>query len=282
MAKNEITIQPNKGWLYLDWQGIIQYRDLMFLLVRRDFLAKYVQTILGPLWFIIQPLATTLVFTVIFGNVARIPTDGMPPLLFYLTGLLAWNYFASCFGATAGTLTGNAHLFSKVYFPRLIIPFSAIISNLFTLLVQLITLLGFLFYYKYFTLAAASIRPNLFILVLPLLIVQIAVLGMGFGLWMAALTAKYRDLSQMSGFLIQLWMYATPIIYPISLIPKKWDFLVAINPMAPIVELFRYAFLGVGFVSPAYLLFSVAISIFVLFTGIFIFNKTERTFVDII
>lgn len=276
----EIIIQPNRSWFHIDWQGLSHYRDLLFLLVRRDFVSKYKQTILGPAWFIIQPLLTTLVFTIIFGKVAKIPTDGMPPILFYLCGLLIWRYFASCLTTTSTSFTANANLFGKVYFPRLIMPLSVVISNLFAFAIQLVTFLAFLFYFKYFTVAGINIKPNLCILALPLLLLQTAAISLGVGLWLSALTAKYRDFQFLMGFLVQLWMYATPVIYPMSIVPEKWKPILALNPMAPIVELYRYAFLGTGITNLSYLIISTTTTIFVLFTGILIFNKTERTFID--
>ena len=276
----EITIQPNRNWFHIDWQGLLHYRDLLFLLVRRDFVSKYKQTILGPAWFVIQPLLTALVFTVIFGKVAKIPTDGLPPMLFYLCGLLSWRYFAACLNATSFTFITNANLFGKVYFPRLIVPLSTIISNLLAFAIQLVMFLGFYFYFKCFTSASVNIKPNLFIFFLPLLLLQTAAISLGVGLWMSALTAKYRDLQFLMGFLTQLWMYATPVIYPISVIPEKWRFLIALNPMSPIVESFKYAFFGTGTISLNYLLISIFITIITLLTGILVFNRTERTFID--
>lgn len=276
----EIIIQPNRSWFYIDWREFLHYRDLLFLLVRRDFVSKYKQTILGPTWYVIQPLLMTLVFTIIFGKVAKIPTDGLPPMLFYLCGLLAWRYFASCLSATSTSFTANAGLFGKVYFPRLIVPLSVIISNLFAFAIQLVTFLCFLLYFKYFTPTSANIKPNLFIFALPLLLLQIAAISLGVGLWLSALTAKYRDFQFLMGFLVQLWMYATPVIYPMSMVPEKWKPILFLNPMAPIVELYRYAFLGAGTINPNYLIISTSISIFTLLTGILIFNKTERTFID--
>lgn len=276
----EIVIQPNRSWFYIDWQGLWHYRDLLFFLVKRDFISYYKQTILGPLWFIIQPLLMTLVFTVIFGKIAKIPTDGLPPMLFYLCGLLVWRYFASCLNTTSNTFEANAHLFGKVYFPRLIVPLSVIISNLLAFAIQLVTFLGFYFYFKYFTPAGMSFKPNLVIFVLPLLLLQTAAISLGVGLWMSALTAKYRDLRFLMGFLVQLWMYATPVIYPMSIIPEKWRPLAAINPMAAIVELYRYAFFGVGSLNFNYLLISAVTTVFVLLSGVLIFNRAERTFID--
>lgn len=278
--KVETIIQPNRSWWYIDWQGLLHYRDLLFLLVRRDFVSKYKQTILGPLWFIIQPVLMAVVFTVIFGNFAKIPTDGTPPMLFYLCGLLAWTYFANCFTGTSNSFLANAGIFGKVYFPRLIPPLSVTISNLLAFGIQLGTFLGFYTYFKYFTLAGATFQPNLFLIVLPLLLLQTAVFSLGVGLWLSALTAKYRDFAFLTGFIVQVWMYATPVIYPISLIPEKWRLLVMINPMAPIVESYKYAFLGAGTLNLGYLLISAVITVIVLLTGILIFNKVERTFID--
>lgn len=276
----EVIIKPNRSWFYIDWQGLLHYRDLLYFLVRREFIAKYKQTILGPAWFVIQPLLMTLVFTVIFGKVAKIPTDGMPHILFYLCGLLAWRYFARCLTTTSTTFVTNAHLFGKVYFPRLVVPLSVIISNLFAFAIQLVTFLGFYLYFKFFTQAGAIIQTNLFILLLPLFLLQTAALSLGICLWFSALTAKYRDLQFLIGFLTQLWMYATPVIYPMSVIPEKWRFIIAINPMAPIVESFRYGFLGAGTIDFNYIITSIAITVFLLFSGILIFNRTERTFID--
>ena len=222
----------------------------------------------------------TLVFTIIFGKVAKIPTDGLPPALFYLCGLLVWRYFADCLTTTSTSFTANANLFGKVYFPRLIVPLSVVISNLFAFAIQLVTFLGFLFYFKYFTAAGINIKPNLCIFALPLLLLQTAAVSLGIGLWLSALTAKYRDFQFLMGFLVQLWMYATPVIYPMSMVPEKWKPIFALNPMAPIVELYRYAFLGTGITNPSYLMISITTTIFVLLTGILIFNKTERTFID--
>ncbi len=276
----EIIIKPNRSWFYIDWQGLLHYKDLLLLLVKRDFVVRYKQTILGPLWFIIQPLLMTLVFTVIFGTVAKLPTDGVPPMLFYLCGLLAWTYFANCLTTTSTSFVDNAYLFGKVYFPRIVVPLSVIISNLFAFAIQLATFLAFFVYFKYFTAAGVLIQPNLFILLLPLILIQTAFLALGFGLWLSALTAKYRDLTFLMGFLIQMWMYATPIIYPVSMIPKEWQYIAFLNPMASIVESWKYAFFGTGVVELNYLLISAAVTVFVLLTGIFVFNRAERTFID--
>lgn len=276
----EVVIEPHKGWVRIPWRDLIEYRDLLFLLVRRDFVAQYKQTVLGPFWFVIQPLLTTIVFTVIFGMVAKIPTDGIPPMLFYLCGMLAWGYFAGCLGGTSGTFTSNAAIFGKVYFPRLIIPLSVIVSRLISFAVQLVTFLAFLVYFKFFTAAGAALHPGAGVLLLPWLLVQSAAIGLGVGLWISALTAKYRDFAFLAGFLTQLWMYATPVIYPISTIPERWRFVLALNPMAGVVDAYRCVFFGNGSVNIPFLLISALIAGILLITGILAFSKTERTFID--
>jgi lipopolysaccharide transport system permease protein len=275
----ELIIQPSKGLLRIDWQGMKHYRDLLFLLVRRDFLAQYKQTILGPLWFIIQPLLTTVVFTVIFGSVAKIPTDGMPPMLFYLCGMCVWSYFAACFGVISNTFIINADLFGKVYFPRIILPVSVVISKLIAFGIQFVT---FLIFWGYFILSGAPIHVTFWIWSLPLLLLISAGLGLGVGLWICALTTKYRDMAHLATFLTQLWMYATPVVYPVSQIPDRWLWLAALNPMTGIVEAFRKAFLGAGDASLYLLGMSALITLLVLLTGLILFSRAEKTFVDTI
>jgi len=276
----EVIIQPNRSWFYVDWKGLLHYSDLLFLLVRRDFVARYKQTILGPLWFIIQPIFTTVVFTIVFAKVAKISTDELPPMLFYLCALVPWGYFSGSLEATSKSLLANAGLFNKVYFPRLIIPLSIVVSNLIALAIQLATFLGFYFYYKFLTPAGSTINPNLLIFVLPLFLLQTAAVALGFGLWVSALTVKYRDFQNLMAFIIPLWMYATPIIYPTSTVPEKWRVFLALNPMAGIVDSFRYAFFGSGYINVSHILISVAGTVLVLVSGMLIFNKVERTFVD--
>jgi len=281
MIKEHITIiKPNKSWLYINWKELFQYRDLLFLLVRRDFVARYKQTILGPLWFILQPLATTIVFTVIFNKVANISTDTLPPMLFYLSGIIMWKYFSDCLGRTSTSLTANAGIFGKVYFPRLIVPFSALISNLFGFFIQWVTFLGFVIFFNYFTSVGTSIQPNYFILFTPFYLLHAAGIGLGVGLWLSALTAKYKDFTYLMGFFTQLWMYGSPIIYPISLVSDKWKPFVMLNPIAPIIELFRYSYLGQGTLHLPYLLISLAVTFVLLVSGVLVFNKSERTFID--
>jgi len=279
-ADYELIIRPTRGWLRLDLAGLWRYRDLLFLLVHRDFVARYKQTVLGPAWFILQPLIVTIVFTVVFGHVARIPTDGLPPMLFYLTGLLGWTYFAQTFQSTAGTLIANASLLGKVYFPRLVVPLSAVLSNFFAFTLQLATLIGVWLYFKIFTSAGAVLGLSLSIALLPLLIVQIAALSLGAGLWLAALTVKYRDFTHLTPLLIQIWMYATPVIYPLSAISAKWRWLAVLNPMTVPTEAIKRMFLGQGTVVGADVAVSIGLTVFLLLSGVLVFNRVEKTFVD--
>ena len=279
-ADYELVIRPSRGWLHLNLGELWRYRDLLFLLVHRDFVAKFKQTVLGPTWFILQPLLTTLVFTVIFGKVAKIPTDGLPPVLFYLAGLLGWSYFAQTFQSISGTLVNNAGLFGKVYFPRLVVPLSAVISNLLAFALQLATFLCFWTYFKFFSTAGASFSFSGAIVGVPLVVLQIAALSLGVGLWLSALTAKYRDFTYLSGFIIQIWMYATPVIYPLSQIPEGWRWVAVLNPMTMPVELIKYMMLGQGTVRLSYLVASLVMTVVLLLSGVFVFNKIEKTFID--
>jgi lipopolysaccharide transport system permease protein len=276
----ELVIRPTRGWFTLNLSEVWRYRDLLTLLVHRDFVARYKQTILGPAWFVLQPLLTTVVFSVIFGEIAKIPTDDLPPVLFYLAGLLGWNYFAQTFQSTSGTLVANAGLFGKVYFPRLVVPLSAAISNLFAFALQLATLLVVWMYFKLFTDAGGLFGFSVGIVWFPFVLLQLVALSLGVGLWLSALTAKYRDFSFLSGFIIQIWMYTTPVIYPLSQIPEKWRWIARLNPMATPIEAVRIMFLGRGTIIMAYLALSVGVTILLLLSGVFIFNKVEKTFVD--
>jgi lipopolysaccharide transport system permease protein len=279
-ADYEIVIKPTKGWFKLNLADVWRYRDLLGLLVHRDFVAKYKQTVLGPLWFIIQPLLMTVVFTVVFGKIAQIPTDGIPPMLFYLCGLLGWNYFATTFQATSGTLTGNANLFGKVYFPRLVVPLSVVISGFIAFGIQLVTFLCFWAYFKFFTATGPSLHLGWDLLWFPLVMIQIALLSLGVGLWLTSLTAKYRDFTFVTGLIVQIWMYATPVIYPLSRIPEDWRWVAVLNPMTMPVEAIKRIFLGQGVVEPTYVAISVVMTLVLLLTGIVVFNKVEKTFVD--
>ncbi len=279
-ADYEIVIKPTKSWFKLNLADVWRYRDLLTLLVHRDFVAKYKQTVLGPLWFIIQPLLMTVVFTIIFSKVAQIPTDGLPPMLFYLCGLLGWNYFATTFQATSGTLTGNAGMFGKVYFPRLVVPLSMVVSGFIAFAIQLGTFFCFWGYFKLFTASGDTLHLGWNLLWLPLVMLQIAMLSLGVGLWLTSLTAKYRDFTFITGLIVQIWMYATPVIYPLSRIPEGWRWLAVANPMAMPVEAIKLMFLGHGVVSPGYIAVSVAMTVVLLLSGIVVFNKVEKTFVD--
>jgi lipopolysaccharide transport system permease protein len=276
----EIVIRPTRGWFQLNLADVWRYRDLLFLLVHRDFVARYKQTILGPAWFVLQPLLTTAVFSIIFGKVAKIPTDGLPPVLFYLTGLLGWNYFAQTFQSTSGTLVANSGLIGKAYFPRLVIPLSAVISNFFAFALQLATLLAAWIYFKLFTSAGGQFGFSIGIVWFPLVLFQVAALSLGIGLWFSAATAKYRDFAFLTGFIIQIWMYATPVIYPLSQIPEKWRWIAVLNPLTMPVEGIKVMFLDQGTVIAGYVAMSVATTIALLISGILIFNKVEKTFVD--
>ena len=254
-----------------------RYRDLIRLFVWRDFVAAYKQTILGPLWYVIPPIVSSAVFTVIFGNIARLPTDGLPPFLFYMAGNTVWGYFSGCLVSTSNTFTANAGIFGKVYFPRLSMPVSVVISNLISFAIRFVL---FLLFAAYFMLSGADIHPNWWILSLPLLAIIMALMGLGFGIIISSLTTKYRDLHQLVGSGVQLLMYATPVIYPLSTLQGGWRWLILANPMTSIVEVFRLAFLGVSAIEPAYLLYSAAFTVVVFLAGALIFNHVETTFMD--
>ncbi len=271
-----LRIRPVSGWFDIHLGELWRYRDLIMLFVRRDLVAVYKQTILGPLWHLIQPVLTTIVFTIIFGRVAKIPTDGIPPFLFYMAGIVCWRYFSDCLTKTSNTFAGNAHIFGKVYFPRLAVPVAVVISNLITLAIQLVLFMAvWLFYFANGT--QIALRPS--ILLLPLLVLEMAALGLGCGIIVSSLTTKYRDLAQLVSFGVQLWMYATPIVYPASII-KRWQHLLFLNPMAPVVESFRLAFFGVGSVNRATILGGWAVTLAILVIGIILFSRVEKSFMD--
>lgn len=280
--KTETVIEATRNYFSVPWREIFHYRDLLFLLVRRDFISKYKQTILGPSWFLLQPLLTTLVFTVIFGNFARIPTHQIPPVLFYMGGLLAWDYFAQSVSGVSNSLVGNAGLFSKVYFPRLIIPVSVVLSNLMKYGLQLIFFLCFYVYFKLFTAAGESFHPHAALFWLPAAVFATALASLGTGLWVCAVTVKYRDLQHLVGFSIQLWMYGTPVIYPLASVPEKWKWIILLNPMTQVVEFYRLAFFGTGSFSPQGALLSFLATAVLFLTGLYMFNRAQRTFVDTI
>lgn len=279
MEKWDLIIQPKRSLFDLPLKELWHYRDLIMLFVRRDFVSAYKQTILGPLWYLIQPLLTTITFTVIFGNIAQLPTDGLPQFLFYMSGTVIWTYFANCLTKTSETFTSNAHLFGKVYFPRLAVPISILFSNLFTFTIQFAL---FLLFIGYFALRGTVLHPNWWIALSPILILMMAGLGLGFGIIISSLTTKYRDLRFLVQFGVTLLMYATPVIYPVSSIPERFQGLIEANPMTSIVETFRYAFLGAGSVDIGQLVYSFIFMIVVVFIGVVIFNRVEATFMDTI
>jgi lipopolysaccharide transport system permease protein len=272
-----LVIEPQRNLLDLRLRDLWQARDLILLFVWRDFVSVYKQTILGPLWYLIQPLMTTLVFTVIFGRIAKLPTDGLPQFLFYMSGTVVWSYFASCLTKTSETFITNAPLFGKVYFPRLAVPVSILISNLITFAIQFLLFVGFMIFYM---VIGANVRPNLWILLTPVLLLIMAGLGLGFGIIVSSLTTRYRDLRFLVTFGVQLWMYCTPVIYPISAIPARFQLLILANPLTPIMEAFRYAFLGAGSVNGPMLLYSAGCMLVVLVVGVVMFNRIEATFMD--
>ena len=272
-------IKPKTKLLDLNLKELWQYKDLIIMFVKRDFKTLYKQTILGPLWVIINPMLTTLMFTVVFGGIANISTDGMPQFVFYMAGNTVWSYFSTCLTKTANTFISNSAVFGKVYFPRLVSPISAVLSGLINFFVQFVL---FIFFVIYYMMSGDAVRPNIYILLTPVLLLLIAMLSLGFGIIISSLTTKYRDLSILVTFGVQLWMYATPVVYPISQIPLHWRNLMLLNPIAPIIETFRYAFLGSGTIPWFYLGLSVITTIVVLFIGIVLFNKVQKTFMDTI
>jgi len=272
-----LVIRPQRNLFDLRLGELWKYRDLTGLFVRRDFVSVYKQTILGPLWYLIQPILTTITFTVIFGRIAKMPTDGLPQFLFYMSGTVVWTYFSDCLNKTSNTFITNSQLFGKVYFPRLTVPISILISTLIAFIIQFILFLGFTLY---FWLKGAAIQPNIWVLFTPVLLVMMAGLGLGCGIIVSSLTTRYRDLRFLVAFGVQLWMFATPIIYPVSSIPEQYQMLIKANPITPIIETFRYAFLGAGTVSIPNLLYSAGFMLVVLTIGILLFNRIEATFMD--
>ena len=282
--KNNMTenwtevISPKRSLLDINLKEIWRYRDLIMLFVRRDFVSQYKQTILGPIWLFIQPLFTTLTFFFVFNQIAKIPTDNIDPILFYLSGITLWNYFSDCFNKTSNTFVANAGIFGKVYFPRLATPISIVFSNLIKLGIQVLLFLAIMGYQIIFK--GVEVNINLHILILPFLIILMAVMGLGLGIIFSALTTKYRDLSFLLTFGIQLLMYATPIIYPLSYTSGKLHTLISMNPLTPILESFRYAFFSIGTFDWSGLAYTSIFSFSVLFFGIIIFNQVEKSFMD--
>jgi lipopolysaccharide transport system permease protein len=275
----DLILRPRRSWWDLRLGALWRYRDLIWLYVWRDFVSIYRQTILGPWWYLIQPLLTTAVFTFIFSGIAHLSTDGLPSFLFYLAGNTIWTYFSMCFTNTSNTFGSNSIIFGKVYFPRLCIPVAVMISSLISFGIRLFLLVGFMIY---FMATGTSIHPNLSILLLPILLLIMGGLGMGSGIIVSSLTIKYRDLQQLVNFGVQLLMYATPVIYPLSTVKGISRLVVLANPITPVVEAFRLAFLGIGDVSPIYLVYSFVFMMIIFVGGVLFFNHVEANFMDTI
>lgn len=273
----DLIIEPKSKWYNLRLKEILRYKDLLFLFVRRDFVALYKQTILGPLWFFLQPIITTITFTIIFGNLAKISTDGLPPLLFYLAGITLWNYFSETLTKTSETFTANANIFGKVYFPRMIVPLSVVVSNLLKLGVQMLV---FVVAWVYYLVRNEQVQPTWALSLFPLLVLLMGFLGLGFGIIISSLTTKYRDLKFLVVFGVQLMMYASPIVYPLSIVPEKYKLLILANPVTSIIETFKYAFLGVGEFNWGYLGYSCVFTLVLMLIGLVIFHRVEKSFMD--
>lgn len=277
MQEYKTVIKPKRAWFDLNLKELFRYRDLIMLFVRRTFVSQYKQTILGPAWAVIQPLLTTVVLTVVFGNIAGLAPSGVPTFAFYLCGSVAWTYFSSCLTSTSTTFTANAAIMGKVYFPRLVMPVSSVISQLISFAIQFCF---FLIFWIYYIISGANIHPNAYIVMTPLFLLHLAMLSLGVGIVISAMTTKYRDLAMVVGFGVQLWMYATPVAYDISVIPDKFLSLYMLNPVTPIITMFRYAYLGVGEPCMPFYAISFAVTLAVLFIGILMFNRVEKTFMD--
>lgn len=269
-----VRIRPSRGWTALHLRDVWEYRELLYFLVWRDVKVRYKQTLLGVLWVALQPLATTIVFTLIFGNLAKMPSDNLPYAVFALAGLLPWNYFAGAIGKGGGSLVGSANLISKVYFPRLIIPLSSVLGGLVDFAITFVLLVALMFWYGYY--------PALSWLLLPLFLLLAIATALGVSLWLSALNVQYRDVGYLIPFLVQLWFFATPVVYPQSLIPAPWNIVYALNPMVGVVEGFRWALFGRGSAPGPALLLSIAVVLVVLVTGLYVFKRMERTFADVV
>jgi lipopolysaccharide transport system permease protein len=277
-----IIIKPKGNIFNLNLKEIWQYRDLLEMYIKRDIVTSYKQTILGPLWFFIQPVFTTIVYMFVFGGLAGIPTDGIPPALFYLAGITLWNYFSDTLTKTSDTFITNQAVFGKVYFPRMVVPLSITITGLIKMFIQLML---FIIVYIYFITKGMHLSPNKYALLLPVLILILAGLSLGFGIIISSLTTKYRDLKFLITFTIQLWMYATPVIYPLSVMQgsyEKYIWLIQANPLTAVMETFKYGFLGHGTFSWATLMYSALMTLIIMLAGIIIFNKIEKNFMDVV
>lgn len=270
------VIESKHSLFDINFKEIWNYRDLLVLFIKRDFVTVYKQTILGPLWFFIQPLLTTITFTIIFGNVAQLSTDGAPKVVFYMAGITLWNYFSSCLSSVSSVFNSNAGIFGKVYFPRLIMPLTIVASNLMKFGVQFLLFIGFVIYFV----LQNQISPNWFILLTPVIIVLMALIAMGIGLILSSMTTKYKDLTQLITFGVSLLMYATPVIYPSSSVPENYVWLIQLNPLVGLFDYMRFAYLGIGQFSVFSLIYPSIFAVIILFLGILVFNKTQKTFMD--
>src|SRR5574344_2940580 len=278
----DIVITNKSSLFSLELDEVWRYRDLLMMYVKRDIVTFYKQTILGPAWFFIQPILTTVMFMFVFGGIAGISTDGVPQAVFYLAGLVCWNYFADCLTKCSDTFNANQQIFGKVYFPRLIVPFSIVISNMVKMGIQLVL---FIVVYAYYFIVLGTFEINWTIVLFPVLLLMLASLGLGFGLVISSLTTKYRDLRFLITFGVQLWMYATPVIYPLSVMKQNYPdkiWVIVANPLTAIIETFKYGFTGVGVFEWNYLLYSFVMSIAVLLLGIIVFNRVQKNFMDVI
>lgn len=271
------VIKPKNRLFEVDFKEIWQYRDLFSMFVKKDIITQYKQTILGPAWFFIQPALTTIMYMVVFGGIAKISTDGLPQPLFYLAGIVCWQYFADCLNKTSATFTNNQHIFGKVYFPRMIVPLATVTSNLVRMGIQFLL---FIAVYVFYIISGVAVAPNIYILLLPLLVIMLAGLSLGFGVIISSLTTKYRDLTILFTFIVQLWMYATPVIYPLSTMPADKQWIMAINPVTSIIETFKFSLMGVGTFSWGMLAYSFVFMIVLMGIGIVVFNKVQRSFMD--
>lgn len=278
--EGEIVIEANRPWWKLRARELWSYRDLLLLMMRRDFLARYRQTVLGPAWYLIQPLIQVAVFTVIFGRLANMSSDGAPHFLFYQCGLLGFTLASGTFSGTATSFTANSGLYGKVYFPRLIPPIGTSVMQLVPFVLQGVSFAAFWIYFRFWTEAGAELRMTGYAWLLPFMILQLLLLGLGLGLLFSAMTAKYRDLSHLVPFLSQIWMYGSPVIYPLSEVPERWMWLARINPASPMIEWFRLAFLGKGSFQLLDYTVSLGLTLTVVLVGFLAFQRTERTFVD--
>ena len=276
--KFTLVIKPHQKLWQVDLKEIWRYRDLMTLFVKRNIVVQYKQTVLGPLWYIIQPLLTVIMNMVVFGGIAKMSTDGVPQALFYLAGNVCWLYFAACLNGTSSTFTSNKGIFGKVYFPRMVVPLATVTSNLVRLGIQLLLML---FVYLYFVFTGTDVCPNWTLVLLPVYIIMLAGLGLGFGIIVSSMTTKYRDLSILFTFVVQLWMYATPIVYPLSMVPEgKLRTLMLLNPVTSVIEAFKYSTLGQGFFSWVALAYSFVFMCVLLVLGVVVFNRVQRSFMD--